>query len=449
MSVREHSSAAILCALTLLAPASAWATAFFVNQQSVKGLGRVDSGNTAAGDELGTIFFNPAALNTFWKEGGQGQDSAASFAVQLIIPRGSQDNRGSTAATPFTGGAALPYAGGNSKDPTDPSPVPNFYYARRLDDRTSIGIGMNVPFGLRAQFDPGWYGRYDATEASLRTVNVSLVGAYRVDDRWSIGIGLDGQYARTTLTSAIPNPLTPGGPTAQTDGTVHTHGDTRTGGFNAGLLYSITEENRIGLHYRSGMKHRIDGTSEFSGLTGPLAIFNGEVGARADLKLPAITTLGFRMRANDEWVFMGDVQWYDWSVFDEVRIRFADGRPDGVRTSNYKDAYGVALGAEHRARGSPLTLRGGLHYDTTPTVDAFRDTTVPDSERLWLGFGATYQVNGTFQLDFAFNHVFFRKTEVALTRTFFDGTPLASSAFISGAVKSVVNTLAIDMRWRF
>ena len=38
------------------------ATGFFINQQSVRGLGRVDAGNTVAADELGTIFFNPAGL---------------------------------------------------------------------------------------------------------------------------------------------------------------------------------------------------------------------------------------------------------------------------------------------------------------------------------------------------------------------------------------------------
>ena len=427
---------------------SAGATGFFVNQQSVRGLGRVDAGNTAAADELGTIFFNPAGLSVLWSDGA-GDNTRVSWGVQVIIPRSTQQNAGSTAATLGTLGLQAPYAGSDSSNPTSATPIPNLYFARRLSESASVGVGVNVPFGLGVEFNKDWYGRYDATEASLRTINLSVVAAYRVDDRLSIGGGIDGQYARTTLASAIPNPLMPGGPTAETDGRISTVGHTYTPGFNLGLLYSFDEHNRVGFHYRSGMKHHIHGSAEVSSLTGPLAAFNGETGARADLKLPAIATVGARWRISRDWVVLGEAAWYDWSKFDEVRIRFADGRADGVRPANYRDAYGVAVGAEHRRSGSPLTLRGGLHYDTTPTVDAYRDTTVPDSERLWLGLGATYAPTRHFECDVAINHVFFRQTRIALTRTFFDNTPLASEVRINATVRTVVNTVAIDLRWRF
>ena len=59
-------------------------------------------------------------------------------------------------------------------------------------------------------------------------------------------------------------------------------------------------------------------------------------------------------------------------------------------------------------------------------IDGFRDTTAPDSDRLWLGIGATYQKSKTSRLDIAFNQVFFRPANIALTRGFFAGTPLAT-----------------------
>src|SRR5262249_10988296 len=49
-------------ALAIALPARAFATGFYINQQSVRGLGRVDAGNTVAADDLSTIFFNPAGL---------------------------------------------------------------------------------------------------------------------------------------------------------------------------------------------------------------------------------------------------------------------------------------------------------------------------------------------------------------------------------------------------
>jgi long-chain fatty acid transport protein len=351
--------------------------------------------------------------------------------------------------TPGSLGAAVPLAGANGHNPTDPTPVPQFYAAMPLTDRAVVGVGLNVPFGLATTLDSGWHGRYDAFEASRRTANVSLVGAYRFDSGLSIGGGLDLQYARTLLASAIPNPLAPGGPSAGTDATIRTKGhDSVTPGFNVGFIYDIDDNTRVGMHYRSGMTHKISGTSEVNGLTGPLASFNGSVAAKTDLHLPAITTAGVRRAVTPSLALFGEFEWFDWSTFDEVRIRFADGRADGVRPAHYRDAYAVAAGAEYQVRDG-LTARGGLHHDTTPTVDGFRDTTVPDSSRLWLGTGATFQISPTLDLDLAFNHVFFRDTTIALTRTFFDGTPLASAMTINNDVRSVVNTIAVDLRVRF
>jgi long-chain fatty acid transport protein len=164
--------------------------------------------------------------------------------------------------------------------------------------------------------------------------------------------------------------------------------------------------------------------------------------------LPAIATIGLRTMVTDRLVLLGDFDWYNWSTFEEVRIRFADGRPDGVRPANYRDAFAVAVGAEYPIASNWIT-RGGLRYDTTPTVDAFRDTTVPDAERLWLGLGATFQMSNAMNLDLAFNHVFFRDTTIALTRTFFDNTPLATSTNITSDVSSVANTIAVDFRIAF
>ena len=214
------------------------------------------------------------------------------------------------------------------------------------------------------------------------------------------------------------------------------------------MLYSVNDGTRVGLHYRSGMKHEISGTSTIAGLSGPLASFNGTVDAKADLNLPAIATAGAMTTVAHNLVLLGEFEWFDWSTFKEMRIRFADGRADAVRTANYRDAYAVAVGAEHPFKND-WTLRGGVHFDTTPTVDAFRDTTVPDSDRVWLGFGASWHAGRKASLDFAFNHVFFEDTKIALTRTFFDGTPLASTVNINSDVRTVVNTISVDFHYAF
>jgi long-chain fatty acid transport protein len=421
------------------------ATGFYINQQSVRGLGRVDAGNTVTADDLATVFFNPAGLIKLWAEPQQPRIQF-SLGGHLIIPRADQVNRLSLAATPGTLGAFVPISGGNAHNATPPSPVLNLYMGRPLlGERAAIGMGVTFPFGLTTRFDRDWHGRYDATEASLLTANLGAVAAWRVTSRVSVGGGVDVQYAGSILESKIPNPLVPGGPTATTDGTIKTKGHAVTPGFNAGILFDVTPASRIGVHYRSAMKHDIAGHSTISGLTGPLAAFNGRVEADAALSLPAITTVGGKLAVTTKVALLGEFEWFDWSTFKEVRIRFGDGRPDGVRPANYRDAYAVAVGAEY----SPMrrwTARGGVHYDTTPTVDGFRDTTVPDADRLWLGVGASWQRSRRVGFDVAFNHVFFRDTAIALSRSFFDDTPLATAVRINSDVSSVVNTVSIAMR---
>jgi long-chain fatty acid transport protein len=433
---------------------AASATGFFINQQGLKELGRVGAGNAAAADSLGTIYFNPAGLTGIWDDepADRPQDAARSrigIGTHLIVPRSKQQDTGSTAATPGTLGAALPSGGADGRNPTNPTPVPTAYWAHEVErKRLAIGAGITAPFGLAARFPSAWFGRYDAIEAALQTVNLTAVAAYRFDSGVSVGGGIDFQYAHSLLVTAIPNPLTPGGPTAATDGRSETRGHDWTPGFNLGVIAPLTQQTRIGLHYRSGMKHELQGSTTVSGLTGPLAPFNGTVGARADLRLPAIGTVALRHAWSDDLQLLASVDWFDWSRFGEVRVRFDNGSPDAVRATRYRDTFSAAVGAEYRV--SPqLSARGGIRYDQTPTTSGFRDTTVPDANRVWLGVGASWRSSSTSAWNFAFNHVIFRAADVGVTRTFFDGTPLASTVTVNGRARSVVNTVAVEYRRAF
>jgi long-chain fatty acid transport protein len=240
----------------------------------------------------------------------------------------------------------------------------------------------------------------------------------------------------------------PGGPTAATDARGETSGSTWTPGFNVGVMFQPDEATRFGLHYRSQMRHKIGGTAVTSGLTGPLAFGNGATGASAMLKLPAVVTAGASRRINDKLTLYGEVDWYGWGTLNELRIRFDNGTADAVRPENYRNTFAYALGAEY-AQSDVLTLRGGVQLDYTPTVDGFRDTTVPDANRLVFAAGASYRVSKQMFLDFAVNHVKFRTATVSVTRSFFDGTALASSVTVNDVVALRINTLSAQIRYAF
>jgi long-chain fatty acid transport protein len=449
MLVRRGIGVAGLVVFGCLCNHPAWSSGYFIDQQSVPGLGRADAGDVAAAYDPSTVFFNPAGMTELWVGADPSQTRQASSGVAIIVPTTDLKNTGSTASTPGSLGFQVPVSG-PSPNPGNPTPVSSFYMVQRLPDNSHwyFGLGLTAPFGLAGRYSRNWFGRYDSREDDLLTANFGPVVAYKFSEQLSIGGGIDIQYANAKLISAIPNPLTPGGPTVATDGRFRVNGDDWSVGYNIGILYKPTQTLRVGVDYRSEMDHNLGGDAAFTGFTGALSSINGHTGASSELKLPAIISAGAVYDLNSNWSLFGDYAWYGWSVSQEATIEFSNGAPNAVRPAHFHDSYTVALGIE-RHLNEKLTLRGGVKFDQTPTNDAFRDTTFADADRLWLAIGATYKFSNALTTDFAFTHVLETGTSIDVTRNFFEGTPLESSASIRAHVQSFVDTVAVGLRYKF
>lgn len=416
---------------------------FFLPQQSTQGVGRGFAGGAAMASDASTIFTNPAGMTEL-------EQAEADFGVQIMFPKLEFQNRGSTAATPGTLGVPVPYPGNDGGNPFGTTAIPNIYGAQPyMDGRLWTGLGVTVPYGLSVDYDDGWFGRYDSIETDLLTVNIAPTIAYRINNRVSVGAGIDFQYADAQLTTATPNALAPGGPSPATDGLFDVEGDAWSVGFNLGILVKPSSTTRLGLHYRSGISHDLEGKTTVKGLTGPLAAANGVFDARADLDLPAIVSFGVAHELTPSLTLLGDFQWFDWSTFKELRVRFSSGQPDFVIPQNYQDSNAISIGAEYEMTPE-WALRAGFHYDTTPTVDQFRTTSVPDTDNYWLAIGASYSMSEMIALDFAYAYFRWDTVNVDLTRTFFVGTPASGAANIKGEADNVdSHILSLNLRLLF
>lgn len=433
--------ASLLTAGMMAVPLPALAGGFYLQEQSPKETGRALAGAGAAADDPSALYFNPAAMTEL-------RGVQTSIGGIALMASAHQVNRGSSRTFPVlspfqavTGGPVTGNSGGNPFDKV--IPVPSFYLTGQVTDRLWLGLGVNAPFGLKLDYDDGFFGRYDSLHTDLKTYNIQTSAAYKLDDHFSIGGGVDLQYVKVTLTNALPQPT----PLAATDGLARIKGDDWTVGWNAGLFYTDGDTN-VGISYRSSVKHDVQGTQTVSGLVGFPFNPNGQVDVTAPLNLPDIVTVGFMHRMTPRLRAMISARWYNWSRFKGIAIT----SPAGVNNKelDYRDSYSVSLGGEYDV-STALTLRAGTMFDRTPTNPQFLTTRVPDGDRAWLTGGGTWNISPSFALNLSYAHVFVEKANIIRTDGFYATrfTPPAVTTTILSQTSGNADQLAASLTARF
>jgi len=151
----------------------AHAASIYILESSPRNMGNAFSGTASSADDASTNYFNVAGLT-------QLDRPTLTVGGNIIMPDVDFRNTNSTAAT----GTPLqsPLTGPN--DSVDkPIPVPNFYYGLPVNERVSVGLGLNVPFGLESDYDENWIGRYHATYSKLTAINFNPNIAFKVTDK--------------------------------------------------------------------------------------------------------------------------------------------------------------------------------------------------------------------------------------------------------------------------
>lgn len=447
--------AVIPVARTVLAVAGsalAWtqgaqAAGFALWEQSVSGLGTAYAGMAATAESANTLFFNPAGMTML-------PGTRAAAAVHLIEPDTEFSNKGTKNAL---GGDILGSDGG---DAGDLAAVPHAYFTHQLNDRTWAGLAINVPFGLTTEYKSDWVGRYHAILSEVMTVNINPSIAYKVNDQVSLAVGVSAMYLDGEFTNAIDfgllnvlpgSPLagwdpTGGGP-GERDGKVKLTADDWGFGFNVGALFELSEDTRIGIHYRSEVEQKLEGDAEYTRPASPiLAAAFPDSDVKAEVDLPAMFSLSGFHQVNRNWAIVGDYTWTGWSSIPELRFDFDSSVPDGVTTFDWEDTYRVALGAIYTPDTSDWTYRFGAAYDESPIKDAAsRSARLPDTDRIWVGVGAGYNPYPNLRLEFAYSHLFVNDAEIRKTATGEDVTRGA----LTGTYEASVDILSIEAEYTF
>ena len=90
-----------------------------------------------------------------------------------------------------------------------------------------------------------------------------------------------------------------------------------------------------------------------------------------EIDFPLSVGAGVNYRASDAWSIAGDVQWTDWSKFEQEDERGVRTSPiGGGPTGNLSDTVAARLGTEYLIflDNAVLALRGGLFYEPRPAL---------------------------------------------------------------------------------
>lgn len=432
-------------AAAMAAQQEAQGAGYAVREQGGAGQAESFAGATARADDPSTVYFNPAGMTRL--NGVQVSVVGSYIMPSARIESASASRANVLGRTPITGSF-----GDAGRDAF----VPASYAVAPLGDRMRIGIAVNAPWGLVTEYEPGSIVRYHAMRSELRTINVTPAIAFRVTDNFSIGAGLQFQHVYAELTNAVDfgsiavlNGLgrfgfRPG----SADGRSRIEGDDFNLGFVLGAHWEPIQGTRLGLSFRSAVHHELQGTATFSGVPSLLAPSFRATSAMAKVTTPETVNFGIAQDIGREWTVLLDVQWTNWSRFRELRVGFGN-RPDSVTHQRWDDSWWVALGANWRPAAVPgLTLRAGVAYDQSPVPAETRTPRIPDSDRTWLSFGASYQVTNAIEIAAGYTHVFARRPSVNL-RDEGPGTADFLRGNLTARYDASVDIIAIQARVRF
>lgn len=440
-----------------LIPVTTQAAFFQLAENSPSGLGNAFAGGAASAEDASTVWYNPAGLTRL----GRAEYLVGAHAILPSTEVRSVSGRSVTTAN--IGGSTGGDAGENAV-------VPNFYYARRLNENAVFGFGLNVPYGLATEYDPNWVGRYHAVRSEIKTVNLNPGIGYAVNDQVSLGVGINYQKVEAELTQAVDFAtictvsssgafsgtcgagagFSPSSDATKNDGFAKVKADDHEWGYNLGALWQVDPGTRVGLAYRSKLKYGLNGTFDITAPSNvPALLLSGgglvDSGAKADVVFPATLSLSAYHELNPTWAVMADVTRTYWSDLPELRIKYDTVQPDTVVTLNLKNVNRYSVGATYRPGGA-WDYRFGVALDRTPTPnEAARTPRLPDQDRTWFAVGVDYQYRSDLSFGVAFVHIKIDEPKINKAATG-ENTTRGS---LTAAYHADVNLLSAQARWAF
>jgi len=326
------------------------------------------------------------------------------------------------------------------KDATADVTLPAFGLSAPLGDGLALGLAVTHPFHLKSVLPTDAWTRYDTIRNRIDVTSVQVGLAAQVTDWLDLGAAVDAQHMTAFLDTAAPN-LNPAAP----DGVQRLRGTRWNFGWTVGAQAQL-ESVRVGLSYRSEVRHRLRGQLSLSGLQPPLDAANFSAPAETRFSTPWAVALAARWQVTPELTLNGQVVRTGWSKYDVIEVAFAGTSADILQ--GHRDTNSIAAGADYALSGD-WTVRGGVQYDPTPTRNFAREPGVPDGDRWIYAIGASRRLGAKARLDAALAYTDFQDAAILDDNVFYAGTPAQTAAPLRGRFDGHLLTFSLGLNWDF
>ena len=479
-------SAVSFAVLSALVSLSAHSEGYKLFEQSVSSMGNAYAGRGAQITDATLVHSNPAALTEL-------KGSQLSGGLNLISAKTNYRNASAQSAN---GQSVIGRSNGaNSLNEL----VPFVFYADKVSEKLSWGIGFYAPFGLSSDYEDDFVGRYFADETAVQVVSLQPALAYKVTPRLSVGVGLSLNHAEGTLSKFKDHSgLCEAGPMLGAifnDAICNSHyeveGDDIALGYTLGVYAEPIDGTRLALTWHSAVDYTLKGDSVITNT--PVTAANGNpylvpvpgmpqlplLDARTgklatnamlveksqlDLTTPATAAFSLDQQLTEALSVQFSAAWTQWSKFQSIDIVSNDANPSlslntqrepnlnspgyiGYIPEYWHNSWSVAVGASYVYQAD-LTLKTGVAYDENPIAQSHKTARIPTDDRVWLTVGANWQLSDSLSLDLAYGYLFTGDVSVNEREYNVQDVPLYNSGF-QGDYSNKGQLFAIQANYRF
>lgn len=409
--------------ISLISFSSIIASGFQINEHGSKAMA-MGGAFTALANDPSAIYFNPAGIT-------QISGTHLIGGTTLIFPSSS-----------FRGPA--PAITESKLESQVFTPI-HLYATHQFDDKLFFGFGLGNNYGLGTKWEDNWVGRYMAVETAIETYFFNLNASYKVTDEISLGFGGVFAYGNVLIGRALNfSPFSE-------EGYLELEGTGSGLGFTAGILVQATKAISLGLSYRSEVNIDFEGdaTADYnSALEGRVP--TGAISA--PLTTPQNITFGVAIKPLKELTLTADYQYVGWDSYDKLEVTFNDFEVDGESyvsgsERNYSNSFIARVGAEY-VYDNFLPIRLGFLYDSNPVSDEKLDPTLPDSDRLGLSFGLSYEIFDNLDLEAGYLYLRFAEREITNSEESYSGLE-GSVAPMNGVYNSTASLFSLTFNYKF